>query len=517
MSAFSIFNSLAEKGSSSTELLEKVEIYTNLIGMTNATNIWNFDEEGMEENLDSFLKDKSVRKIILKDSNANEIIERVSPFEIDIPEEKLIIIEQEIVKDDELVGYLAIDFTSYYIDKVILNKVILSIAVTLGIMIMMFLTIVITGIKVTKPLVTMTKLLEKISNKDLTEALEIKTNDEISIVGNGINGVVDILKNSIGEISVKASNLTAISENLAAAAEEGFSTSETMKSQLNDMREKVEDSVQEVDQINLKMNKQEVFLKENEENSVKTYEKTSITIENVKKGVEIVNDVAKEMKEVNNQVTLSTETIKKLASLLEKVDGFSKVITDISSQTNLLALNAAIEAARAGDAGRGFAVVANEVKTLAEESNKAAEEIGNMVTDVKGETTKSVEIMNETYKKVSENSQKLNQTTGVLKTIQSDSVEMGEMINQISTSLDLQNKNQNEIMSEMENIVVTLTNNNEEVKKVVTGVEEHISAGQLVAEASSEVVDNAEQLSVVVAEFIVESEDIDKVKDIKEL
>jgi methyl-accepting chemotaxis protein len=87
----------------------------------------------------------------------------------------------------------------------------------------------------------------------------------------------------------------------------------------------------------------------------------------------------------------SDEAINSLAQTAEKIGNVIKMISDIASQTNLLALNATIEAARAGEAGKGFAVVATEVKSLANQTAKATEEIAEQIGAMQTATGRSVE------------------------------------------------------------------------------------------------------------------------------
>ena len=89
----------------------------------------------------------------------------------------------------------------------------------------------------------------------------------------------------------------------------------------------------------------------------------------------------------------SSEQVRSLVQVTRKVTDFIGLIRDIADQTNLLALNAAIEAARAGTQGRGFAVVAGEVRRLAEDSAKAANEVGTLVGAIQKQMTQVALLM----------------------------------------------------------------------------------------------------------------------------
>jgi len=88
-------------------------------------------------------------------------------------------------------------------------------------------------------------------------------------------------------------------------------------------------------------------------------------------------------------------TVSELGRSSKQIGDFVKVITSIAEQTNLLALNATIEAARAGEAGKGFAVVAAEVKELARESARTAEEIAGLIETNQAQTTSAVTAISE--------------------------------------------------------------------------------------------------------------------------
>ena len=135
-------------------------------------------------------------------------------------------------------------------------------------------------------------------------------------------------------------------------------------------------------------------------------EQVSLNVQTVAAGAEqmgasireIATNANEAAKVASQAVTFSNTTAATVGALGEsskEIGSVVKVITSIAEQTNLLALNATIEAARAGEAGKGFAVVASEVKDLAAESGRAAEDIARRITQVQAQTTSAVAAIGE--------------------------------------------------------------------------------------------------------------------------
>ncbi len=104
-----------------------------------------------------------------------------------------------------------------------------------------------------------------------------------------------------------------------------------------------------------------------------------------------VNTASQMASEAVEEASRTSETVDGLARDAQKIGSVVQLIQQIAAQTNLLALNATIEAARAGDAGKGFAVVASEVKSLANQTAKATEEIAAQVAGIQQATTTTVD------------------------------------------------------------------------------------------------------------------------------
>ncbi|MCY7935515.1 methyl-accepting chemotaxis protein [Bacillus spizizenii] len=264
------------------------------------------------------------------------------------------------------------------------------------------------------PLRSMNMQLEEIAHgeADLTKKVIVKNKDEFGQLAQSFNSFTHSLTQIVKQISSSSEQVAASSEELSASAEESKSTSEHISRAMrmaadsnvkqSSMTEKSAESITELlDSISSVAS-----------NTGNIADLSSSMRDKAEIGSQSVNKMLDQMKFIDKSVDSAGDGLQALVASTAEISDISSLITNISEQTNLLALNAAIEAARAGEQGKGFAVVAEEVRKLADETNKSANHIQSVVTTIQNESVETVNNIKVVQENVSSGIVLSQETTG---------------------------------------------------------------------------------------------------------
>ncbi|MCY9257565.1 methyl-accepting chemotaxis protein [Bacillus spizizenii] len=264
------------------------------------------------------------------------------------------------------------------------------------------------------PLRSMNMQLEEIAHDeaDLTKKVIVKNKDEFGQLAQSFNSFTHSLTQIVKQISSSSEQVAASSEELSASAEESKSTSEHISRAMrmaadsnvkqSSMTEKSAESITELlDSISSVAS-----------NTGNIADLSSSMRDKAEIGSQSVNKMLDQMKFIDKSVDSAGNGLQALVASTAEIRDISSLITNISEQTNLLALNAAIEAARAGEQGKGFAVVAEEVRKLADETNKSANHIQSVITTIQNESVETVNNIKVVQENVSSGIVLSQETTG---------------------------------------------------------------------------------------------------------
>ncbi len=228
---------------------------------------------------------------------------------------------------------------------------------------------------------------------DLTARVSVPTADVLGDLGDAINEMLDMLREFMFEMRSISGQLSSAAETLA------FSTDATLCSigEADVAAGKIaggsEEQAREVEGTSRAMGEVARSVEGISDRGRVSAAQSELTAELAESGVAASAEAAEVMREIVESVLNSAHLMEGLGERFTQIGIIIDVMTDIADQTNLLALNAAIEAARAGEHGRGFAVVAGEVRKLAENSKRSAEQISRLIREIMSETNRVVASM----------------------------------------------------------------------------------------------------------------------------
>ncbi|ELZ28813.1 transducer protein htr32 [Halosimplex carlsbadense 2-9-1] len=329
---------------------------------------------------------------------------------------------------------------------------------------------------------------------DLTARLPTDAeNDAMGEIATAFNAMLDEIEATIRQLQEFSHDVAAASQQASSGAQKVKRASEEVGESIEGVTRRADQQRERLDRVSSEMNNLSATVEEVASTARTVAQLSEDTAEVGRGGESTAEQASAEMERIRAEMSSVVESVEQLDEQMARIDEIVELISDIADQTNILALNANIEAARVGgtdgtDAGDGFAVVADEVKQLAEETQESASDISDLIEDVQGHTSTTVERIRSTEREIEETTESVENAVDAFVDVVGNVEETDEGVQEITRAVDDQAASTEEVLS-------TITEVSELGENTASAAEDASAAAEEQAASMSQVTSNVESLA----------------------
>ncbi len=383
-----------------------------------------------------------------------------------------------------------------------LQKTILAIGIIC--LVLSLVVIFILGTIITRPIIAISKLSQKISTLDLTQDVPAKYlswQDENGTLARAMQSITDSLRNIIGEITDSSLQVSSTAQEMTATAEQSATASEEVSNTVEEIAKGASDQAANTEDGSQKAMKLGDIIEKNMEYMLHVNSASDKIAGVVNDGLKDIERLA-EISEENSQATKEIyDIIQKTNESTAQIGEASNVIAAIADQTNLLALNASIEAARAGEAGKGFAVVAAEIKKLAGQSASSTDYIDGIIRELREIVTKAVDSIEKVNSISKEQNNSVVNTKQKYEAIMDAVGASQDAIHMVNASEDEMIKAKNDILDLLQTLSAIAEENAASTEEASSAMVEQSSSMDEIAKSSERLAASASNLQEIIQRF----------------
>lgn len=354
-----------------------------------------------------------------------------------------------------------------------------------------------------RPLKRLAAIAQEAAKGDLTVQVPVKSGNEIGQAAASFNDMVRSLRELTGSIKRTADEVSAASRTLKdTSAQAAVATGEITES-IQTVASGAETQLTSSQECQRAMSEIAIGIGRIAESSATLSELAGETAELATAGEHTLEDTARQMRQIEQNVFGASDTMSELQASSAKIQEIVGMIAEVANQTNLLALNASIEAARAGEQGKGFAVVAQEIRKLAERSKESSEAIATILHAVGDKTSAAAATLSQSAEEARAGTELAARTGESFRTILQSVRQVSDQVQDVSAASQQMSAGSQQVAASIEELERVAKLSSEESQQVAAASEEQLASVQEIAGSAEQLRSLAAELNEAVSRFRV--------------